>query len=423
MFKINKVKLIILVLFFIAFSRVLNAQDKDKELHIPRFDYEVASFPGKSADKSRTEMYIWVRNTHLQYIAEDTLYSARYQINLGVSDEKGQSILTRDETFRVTEIKYSTTIDPGVKEVQHFEFLLTPGDYTFKIRLLDLNSNRFRIQQREKKIRAFKLNQLEVSDVLFLNVASSDSIKPENILPSVRLPIQEKIFVYSEIVSSADKNELKIESTLLQKEGKEGFRFSQNIVPKNEITKILLEVNKESMFSGQNQLLLRVTENNQSKAIRKDVQFVSGGMEISTDLSIDDKIAPLMYVTNGDDWKKLQNASDEDREELFNEFWAKRDPNPGSPENELFNEFYKRVESANRNFSFSRKDGWKTDRGRVFIVFGPPDRIEQSTPSRYSQGNYEVWYYEDLREKFVFYDQYGFGEFRLVSGNVRPAAY
>jgi len=423
MFKINKIQLAILVLFAVAFSRNLYAQNWEKELLLPRFNFEVVSFPGKSADKSKTEIYIWVRNTHLQYISNDTLYSARYQINLGVSDKRGVSILTKDQTFSVTETKYAATIDPKVKEVQYFEFQLPPGDYTFKIRLLDLNSNRYRTQQREKKIRAFELNQLEISDVLFLNVSSTDSMKPENVLSSARLPIQDKVFAYLEIVSSGIRSELKIESTISQKDRTDGFKFSQDIVPRNEITKILLKVNDKSMSHGQNQLYLKVTQNSQSKVIRKDVQFVSGGMERVTDLSIEDMIAPLMYVTDGEDWKKLNKASDEDREKVFKEFWDKRDPNPGSPENELYNEFYKRVESANQNFGFTRKQGWKTDRGRVFIVFGPPDRIEQTNPSRYSQGNYEIWYYEELREKFVFYDEYGFGEYRLVSGNVRPAAY
>jgi GWxTD domain-containing protein len=147
---------------------------------------------------------------------------------------------------------------------------------------------------------------------------------------------------------------------------------------------------------------------------------VAGG-QASDGLPVDDMIGPLIYVTDGDDWKKLNNASAVDQDSVFKAFWETRNPSPGSPENEMFNEFYKRVDLTNRNFGYSRKDGWKTDRGRVFIVFGPPDRVERSSPSTYSQGEYEVWYYEELREKFVFFDEYGFGDFRLVSGNIRPS--
>ena len=422
MLKLNRMKLIIGIIFGLLLVGKLFAQGKEKEIFLPRFDYEIVSFPGKSADKSRTEIYVWVRNTHLQYIAQDTLYSARYQINLAVYNQAGASILTGDQTFMVTEKNYAATIDPKVKKVHRFELQLPPDDYRFKFRLLDLNSNRSRSQERDKKVRTFEKNKLEISDIIFVNKASTDSIKPENVYSSFRVPMHQKIYIYAEIVNPLNKGEIKIDAALSQKkDGKEKFRFSQNFVSTKDITKVLLEVKEENLTPGQNQLHLRVADSGQSKAIRKDVKFVSDNVASPTDLSIEEMIGPLMYVTDGDDWKKLKKASDKDREKVFKEFWAKRDPNPGSPENELFNEFYKRVDAANRSFAFSRKTGWRTDRGRVFIVFGPPDRIEHGTPSRYNQGEYEIWYYEELREKFVFYDEYGFGEFRLVSGNVRPA--
>jgi GWxTD domain-containing protein len=156
------------------------------------------------------------------------------------------------------------------------------------------------------------------------------------------------------------------------------------------------------------------------KIVRKDLQFVAG-VQAFEGLPVNDMIGPLMYVTDADDWKKLNNASEAEQDSVFKAFWDKRDPSPGSSENELFTEFYRRVDISNRNFSFTRKEGWRTDRGRVYIVFGPPDRIEHSTPMGYTQADYEVWYYDELREKFVFYDEFGFGDFRLVSGNVRPA--
>lgn len=205
-----------------------------------------------------------------------------------------------------------------------------------------------------------------------------------------------------------------------QRNSKEGFNFSQEIIPKNQITKIFLQINKESMVRGVNQLSLKATSEGQSKIVHKDLQFVTG-LASFDGLPVDDRIGPLMYVTDSEDWKELNNSSEQKSDSVFKAFWDKRNPNPGSPENGLFNEFYKRVELANRNFGHSRKDGWKTDRGRVFIVFGPPDRVERSTPSSYSAADYEVWYYEELREKFVFFDEYGFGDYRLVSGNMRPS--
>ena len=418
MLKKNIMNLLITGFIILIFGSKLVAQENEKLL--PRFDYEIVSFPTKTFENAETHVYVWVRNMQLQYVTNDSVYSARYQINIGIENQKGVSVLTEDKTFSATEKNYAITIDAKAQRVHRFAFQLPPDDYVFQVRLLDLNTNRSRSQERKKTVRAFERNKLELSDVLFIMESDTGVIKTENIIPSFQIPVQEKVFVYAEIIVPENAKSLKIESTLRQKDGKEGFNFSQEIIPKNEITKVFLQVTNESMIRGDNQLFLKVTSEGESKTVRKDLQFVAGGQTFDG-LPVDDMIGPLMYVTDGDDWKKLITASDVDRDSVFKAFWDKRDPSPGSPENEMFNEFYKRVELTNRNFGYSRKDGWKTDRGRAFITFGPPDRVDRSTPTTYSQGEYEVWYYEELREKFVFFDEYGFGDFRLVSGNIRPA--
>lgn len=418
MLKITKINLLLMSILIVSLASNSTAQENEKLL--PRFDFEVASFPVKTFQHAATHLYVWVRNTHLQFVTLDSVYSARYQINVGIVDHKGGSVLTEDRTFSVTEKSYAVTIDPKSQRVHRFEFKLPSQEYLFQIRLMDLSSNRSRFQERKKTVRAFERNKLEVSDILFLTESDTGSITAENVIPSARMPLQEKIYVYAEVISPEKANVIKIESTLRQKDGKEGFNFSQDIIPKNEITKVFLQINKESMVRGENLLYFKVTSAGESKAVRKDLQFV-GGIQAFEGLPVDDMIGPLLYVTNSDDWKELNSASDAERDSAYQAFWDKRDPSPGSQENELFNEFYRRVDLTNRNFGYSRKDGWKTDRGRVFIVFGPPDRVERSTPSGYRQGDYEVWYYDELREKFVFFDEYGFGDFRLVSGNIRPA--
>lgn len=414
----NIMSLLATGLIMLIIGSALVAQENEKLL--PRFDYEIVSFPTKTFENAETHVYVWVRNMQLQFMTNDSVYFARYQINIGIENQQGVSVLTKDKSFRVTEENYAITIDSKAQRVHRFEFQLPPDDYLFQVRLLDLNTKRSRSQERKKTVRAFERDKLELSDVLFIMDSDTAFISAENIIPSFRIPVQEKVFVYAEIIAPENAKSLKIESTLRQKGGKEGFNFSQEIIPKNEITKVFLQVNNESMVRGDNQLYLKVTSDGESKTVRKDLRFVAGGQSFDG-LPVDDMIGPLTYVTDSDDWKKLANASDADRDSVFKAFWDKRDPSPGSPENEMFNEFYKRVEQANRNFGYSRKDGWKTDRGRAFITFGPPDRVERSSPTTYSQGEYEVWYYEELREKFVFFDEYGFGDFRLVSGNIRPA--
>lgn len=65
----------------------------------------------------------------------------------------------------------------------------------------------------------------------------------------------------------------------------------------------------------------------------------------------------------------------ESREEFIVDFWAKRDPDPSTEENEFKQEFFRRIDYANRRFR-EGIPGWKTDRGRIYIYLGPPDRFE-----------------------------------------------
>lgn len=81
-------------------------------------------------------------------------------------------------------------------------------------------------------------------------------------------------------------------------------------------------------------------------------------------------------------FKKL--ATDDEREAFIENFWERRNPNPSSPENEYKEEYYRRIAYANEHYA-SGIPGWKTDRGRIYIMYGPPDEIE----SHPSGGSYE----------------------------------
>ena len=69
-------------------------------------------------------------------------------------------------------------------------------------------------------------------------------------------------------------------------------------------------------------------------------------------------------------FKRLE--SNEERDYFIEQFWLRRDPTPDTPENEFKEEHYRRIAYANENFA-SSVPGWKTDRGRIYITYGPPD--------------------------------------------------
>ena len=126
----------------------------------------------------------------------------------------------------------------------------------------------------------------------------------------------------------------------------------------------------------------------------------------------------------------VQMATDEEREKFIESFWMRRDPTPASMENEYKEEHYRRIAWANDRYA-SHPPGWRTDRGRIYIAYGPPDEIE-SHPSggQYRRPGeagggftsaypFEIWRYRriegigrDILLKFV--DPTMTGEYRLT---------
>src|SRR5437660_753620 len=93
----------------------------------------------------------------------------------------------------------------------------------------------------------------------------------------------------------------------------------------------------------------------------------------------------VVYIITDEErqaWKRL--ATDEEREQFIEQFWLRRDPTPDTAENEFKEEHYRRIAYANERYA-SGIPGWKSDRGRIYITFGPPDEIE----SHPSGGSYE----------------------------------
>jgi len=102
----------------------------------------------------------------------------------------------------------------------------------------------------------------------------------------------------------------------------------------------------------------------------------------------------VVYIITDEERKAFKAlATDEEREKFVEQFWLRRDPTPGTPENEFRDEHYRRIAYANSRFTAS-VPGWKTDRGRIYIQYGPPDEIE-SHPSGNEKQPYpfEQWRY------------------------------
>src|SRR5882762_9004312 len=143
---------------------------------------------------------------------------------------------------------------------------------------------------------------------------------------------------------------------------------------------------------------------------------------------LDKDVAYIITDEERKAFKKL--ATDDERERFIEEFWRRRDPDPDTDENEFREEYYERIAYANEHYA-SGMPGWKSDRGRIWIMYGKPDEREtHPSGGSYERPSYEgggststypieTWFYRYLAGvgsgvEIEFVDPTGSGEYRIA---------
>ncbi len=139
----------------------------------------------------------------------------------------------------------------------------------------------------------------------------------------------------------------------------------------------------------------------------------------------------VVYIISDEEKKAFhQLNTDEEREQFVEHFWLRRDPTPDTEENEFKEEHYRRIAYANEHFA-SGLPGWRLDRGRIYIQYGPPDEIESHSsggsyerPISEGGGETETFPFEQWRYRYIdgvgqniileFVDKTMSGEYRLT---------
>jgi GWxTD domain-containing protein len=95
----------------------------------------------------------------------------------------------------------------------------------------------------------------------------------------------------------------------------------------------------------------------------------------------------------------LKLTNNNDRDEFIKQFWERRNPTPGAQENTFKQQHYRRIAYANQHFA-SVMPGWETDRGRIYIIYGPPDAIDSHpVGTAASPRPIETWHYRQVQEQ------------------------
>ena len=156
---------------------------------------------------------------------------------------------------------------------------------------------------------------------------------------------------------------------------------------------------------------LSIVKNEDKKPISSGI-FRSLWIEMPTSLlNLDVAIDMLRFIVSDSRLAKIKSGSKSDQERKFRQFWEERDPTPKTEYNELMAEYYRRIDYAYEQFTTPNTIGYESDRGEIYIKYGPPKNRERTFPA--GEPAVEIWTYENRR--FVFRATSGFGDFRLVN--------
>jgi len=154
-------------------------------------------------------------------------------------------------------------------------------------------------------------------------------------------------------------------------------------------------------------------------SIRCERAYSQKEIEGSLEKWLEGPVSYIILKEEKDRFKELK--TDEERMRFIQIFWQRRDHNPETLVNEFREAFYQRFDYANQNFKERSVEGWKTARGQILIVLGPPDRQWKQLLSGVSARPAYLWYYDKLvsahlqpNEPLVFADLYATGKYFLL---------
>jgi GWxTD domain-containing protein len=416
-----KFTLIILALIT-SFSIIVaqeNSDNKTKKIFGEAVFYH--DFVNGFSDKpglTKVDVFIQVPYKSVQFVKSSVGFTAKYSVTASVFDSSKSRLIvekTWNETINVMDFSLVTTRDNFNLSKRSFD--LQPGNYIIRTALEDLDSRK--LTSSENKLVVRDLNGgLVLSDILLISKPGAN--QPENkIIPNIGRNVsnsKDQIRMYYEI-NNRDSVDISksIEYVVLNTDNQVIHKESEKRNLKPGISKVLYIVSEFPFDMGA--YLLSVSVKDESGKVLTSVtksfySQIKGLPTIITD--IDKAIAQTVYIASSAEMNYMQeDEKTSEKTKRFLEFWKKKDPSPNNEENEVFDEYFRRVAFANENFS-NYFEGWRTDRGMVFIILGAPNNVDRH-PFEYDSKPYEVWEYYDLNRSFIFLDQTGFGDYRLIT--------
>jgi GWxTD domain-containing protein len=157
-----------------------------------------------------------------------------------------------------------------------------------------------------------------------------------------------------------------------------------------------------------------------SQAEPKLDQTMSDEYSAMGDKEIDDLFKQCDFIATSKEKKIYKKLDLVGKRKFMQDFWRIRDSNPLTGVNEYKNDYLERMQYVAQHFGNMRKAGWRSDQGRIYLMYGAPDQIERF-PSNIDSRPYEIWYFNQVEggTQCYFVDVQDLGEMRLVHSTIR----
>lgn len=393
------------------------------------------------------EIYYALDRSQLAILASDTEKIAILDLSMKIEDRSEKEIASQSW-------KVGCRIVPEDSGQSSFIFYdlqalqLLPGQYKVDFSVTQPNSSKAGNTKISLLVPDFSEKQLKLSDIELALAADPDTSENKFVKAGrMILPNATKIYgatspvlyfygeVYNLTLGSPD-NTYNVSYTILDSLGNihKEYPASSNKKPGSSLV-ILSGLNISTLPKGKYQLQINLEDPLSGGKVSTRKEFWVKKETPATQLTAgeipvpqDEKEAKLIrtelsYIANQDELSMYDQLNLTGKQAFLKEFWRKKDPDPQTPANEFKAQFYQRIFEANQMFSSQsddRKNGWKTDQGKIYVVYGKPDFIERHHYSRQVKP-WEKWIYDNLQggSYFIFSDEDGYGVYRLVHSTVR----
>ncbi len=415
-------------LFFVtlpvAFPGAINNSDPQERVQYhanfdrPMFLFEVDRFVLDSENKWQVTVVVEFVNNLIQFTQIEEGFGASYEMNVAALDLNRNVKSSKSLKSTLIANEYDETIALNKVNRHYFTFVLESGGYEVFVEIIDLNTKHH--LARSNILVLYPLNQgIAISNLVCMDSLAFNGLRPElnilNIVKKYEKP-GTRFSGYFEVFS-ATEDSVRLDYRIYNQRGEAKVSYNEVAYFTDNIVRKLLPLKEYVTLPGRYWLIIEARSGGQKQVIRQpfEIKYWKPSKTLAELEFGDFGISALEYVADTKEVKQILSADSTQRELLVEDFWAKRNPNPESPQNGIREEFRNRVDYTIRNFSNTLYDraGWDTERGKVFIIHGEPTEIQHrflpDNPSRY-----EIWFYKNLDRQFVFLDKKGYGLFRLI---------